>query len=175
MDGSSFDLLLQAVLQQKQRLEDLLEENRNLRRQLTDLRAGRGIVLEINGKQFPLISEMVADGVNTSQDTPVAEQAAVSMPLNETPVSTIPETPYPDTSTSTDQLEPAPDLANQLTEKIAPTSMFLEQMLIDEFASASTDHMATWKGPGTQKLPPAIDEDEKAALRRELIGSFLLE
>src|SRR5438094_3288286 len=80
MDSSSFDLLLQAVLQQKQRIENILEENRNLRRQLTDLRTGRGIVLEINGKQFPLMSEVVADGVNALQDTPTVEQATVSMP-----------------------------------------------------------------------------------------------
>ena len=49
-------------------------------------------------------------------------------------------------------------------------------MLIDEFAAAATSPMtpAVWQGTMTGKAA-TIDEEEKAALRKQLIGSFLLE
>ena len=57
MAGSSFELLMQEIFNQKQRMDELLEENHTLRHQLTDLRAGHGIFLEICGRRFALNTE----------------------------------------------------------------------------------------------------------------------
>ncbi len=84
---------------------------------------------------------------------------------------------------------PAAQLAEKEPESVAPASSaqaageqtassatFLEEIMLDEFASASTKPMAVWNGPvrATRKLQD-IDEEQKARLRRELTGSFLLE
>ncbi|WP_376794220.1 hypothetical protein [Thermogemmatispora sp.] len=70
---------------------------------------------------------------------------------------------------------------------------YLEEMLLDEFAAAATGPLGTLAdsatGPGSGPVPPqstsqsepagppsaALDEESKAALRRELMGSFLLD
>src|SRR5204863_6997369 len=54
---------------------------------------------------------------------------------------------------------------------ITPT--FLEQIMIDEFSLATTSSSAVWTGP--IKKTEVLDEAQKAVLRRELSGSFLLE
>ena len=56
---------------------------------------------------------------------------------------------------------------------VPTTSTFLEEALIDEFSSATTRQMSVWNGPTSSTS--SLDEDAKAALRRELMGSFLLE
>ena len=52
MESHPFDLLVQAVLRQQQLMEQLEEENWQLRRQLADLREGRVIYLDNDGKRF---------------------------------------------------------------------------------------------------------------------------
>ena len=184
MSGSSFELIMQEVLNQKQHLEELIEENQDLKRQLADLRGGRGIFLDIFGKQFALMGGPVVTSsqvVSPSQDSPASYQETISMALSEAPMSTIPETPLP----SYDEFEQAANYLDQEVEEVSeeevlqtmtPSSTFLEDMLIDEFAAATTSPMtaAVWQGAATRKAE-AIDEEEKAALRKELIGSFLLE
>lgn len=54
MDGNTFDSMLEEVSKQKELMESLAQENRLLRQQLTDLRAGRGILLDIAGRHFAL-------------------------------------------------------------------------------------------------------------------------
>lgn len=54
MDRDYFSQIAQAILKQKQRMEQLEAENRELRRYLDDLRTGRGIFVEILGRRFPL-------------------------------------------------------------------------------------------------------------------------
>ena len=184
MSSSSFELIMQEVLIQKQSLEELIEENQDLKRQLTDLREGRGVFLEICGKQFGLVGEPVVASpqvVSPLQDSPVSYQETIRMALNETPMSVVPETPLP----SNDEFEQVANYPDQEVEELReeevlqtalPSSTFLEDMLIDEFAAAATSPMtaAVWQGAVTQKAA-TIDEEEKAALRKELIGSFLLE
>jgi len=184
MGGSNFELIMQEVLNQKQCMDDLLAENRELRRQLTDLREGHGIIIDIQGMQFALGSEAFTNQfpvqvTPTIQNTPATfEPAPAAMPST-VPMGTVPETPYP----STDEFAQIAPFAEEVDEEgevgeeeVPPThtSTFLEEMLIDEFASAATSPMAVWKAPVTRKLT-AIDEDQNAALRKELIGSFLLE
>ncbi len=194
MAGSSFELLMQEIFNQKQRMDELLEENHTLRRQLTDLRVGHGIFLEIYGRRFALSTEnppSLSQRVSSVQDVPAVEQATISMPITETATDTpdsaeqttitestignIPETPLPDI----DQLGSLPPSAEHFEVETAELShtTFLEEMLIDEFAAAATSQIPVWRGSQTRKLPPVdlIDEEEKATLRKQLIGSFLLE
>ena len=96
-------------------------------------------------------------------------------------MSTSLETPLP----SYDEFEQAANYPDQEVEEVSeenvlqpvtPSSTFLEDMLIDEFAAAATSPMsaAVWQG-GVSEKAASIDDKEKAALRKELIGSFLLE
>ncbi len=52
------------------------------------------------------------------------------------------------------------------------TSGVLEEMLLDELSSAMNNRMAT---PAERKSSASFNEEQKANLRRELSGSFLLE
>ncbi len=185
MGGSNFELIMQEVLNQKQHMDELLAENSELRRQLTALRSGQGIFIEIEGRQFALESETFTNPfpVQSVPTTPAifeleppAQTTAVATSSN-MPMGTIPETPYP----SADDFAQVAQFSHKVDEvgeeeEVPPahTSPFLEEMLLDEFASAATSPMAVWKAPVTRKLA-AIDEDQNAALRKELIGSFLLE
>lgn len=184
MSGSSFELIMKEVLNQKQRMEELIEENQDLKRQLTDLREGRGISLDICGKQFALIGSLAAASpqvASPSQDSPASYHETISMPLSEAPMSTTPETPLP----SYDEFEQAETYPDQEVEEVSeeevlqtvtPSSTFLEDMLMDELAAAATTPMtaAVWQG-AVARQATTIDEEEKAALRKDLIGSFLLE
>src|SRR5579859_620114 len=180
MGGSSFDLIMQEVLNQKQRMEELHEENRALHRQLSDLRNGRGIFLEVYGKKFALIGEAVvaySQADSSSQNAPAIYSETISPPLDETPTNTVIETPLP----SNDEFEQVGDYLDHKVEDVQEeeaspkqASTFLEEMLIDEFASATTSQMAATTLESTEiSKPPTIEEEEKAALRKELIGSFL--
>ena len=54
MDGNYFEQLAHEIFKQKQRMDQLEAENRELRQRLADLRAGRGICVEIAGSRFAL-------------------------------------------------------------------------------------------------------------------------
>jgi cell division protein FtsB len=54
MDGNNFEHIAQELVKQKQLMDHLEAENRALRQQLADLRAGRGIFVEIAGSRFAL-------------------------------------------------------------------------------------------------------------------------
>ncbi len=198
MADSSFEILMQEIFNQKQRMDELLEENHTLRRQLTDLRAGHGIFLEICGRRFALNTENLlppSQRVSPVQDVPVAEQTTISIPMTDTTTDTpdsaeqttismpitavtmgyIPETPRPDSDAS-ESRSPSAEYSEVETAELSHTT-FLEEMLIDEFAAAATSQIPAWRGSQTRKLPTIdlIDEEEKAALRKQLMGSFLLE
>jgi hypothetical protein len=166
MGRSSFDLIMQEVINQKQYLDQLVEENQNLQRQLAELRAGQDILLEVCGQQFTLNGEAVvathSEKVSPKEDFS-ASQETINLPLSETSSSAIPDTEL--------SAEPARDNAEQQT---ASRTAFLEELLVDEFTTAVTSPMHSWIN-SPEKAAPPIDEDEKAALRRELSGSFLLE
>lgn len=196
MGGSSFDLLMQELTKHQHIMDKLEEENRALRRQLADLRAGRGIVLEILGQRFTLAGEALTPSPaqattvpttsNPTQSTSAqaetkpspAENAPVSPPKATTTPSSPVATPAPQEQRSTKAPAPqeqqstkAPTSQEQQSTK-APT--FLEEMMINEFETAmTTTPQAVWTGP--VKKPELSDEEQKAALRRELKGSFLLE
>lgn len=194
MSGSSFDAIAQAILQQQQVMEKLKEENRELRRQLAELRAGHGVFVEIGGQQIAL-SQLLQDDVPHTpsteiilpSDTQVAktetdmapsvvdspaaatESLQPTDPRTRTPdfPKTVPVTPARQADKQEEQKTPAAS-----NEQKAP-STFLEEMMIDEFSAAMTSPMAVWTGPAKQA--EITDEEKKAALRKELMGSFLLE
>jgi hypothetical protein len=228
--SSSFESILEALIQQKQVLEDMQAENESLRQQLADLRAGQGIFLEILGTRIPLastpdtyISDVVSDDsapVSSMMEV-TAPVAAVAPPiekdaaLQETSAIQLPEsdpalqettmvatvgsdlTLQPTASISSETLHMAEQgtsltdsdfVIEDVSENAVPISAgsspsFLEDAMLAEFATASTRHVGSWSGPITNSpIPngpitnnPDLDEEEKAALRRELMGSYILE
>ena len=54
MGGSYFEQIAQEIFKQKRLMEQLEAENRELRQRLAELRAGRGIFVEIAGSRFAL-------------------------------------------------------------------------------------------------------------------------
>lgn len=228
--SNNFDSILEALIQQKQVLEDMQAENEALRQQLADLRAGKGIFVEILGTRIPLVDtpethvfDAIPDGnvpapsaieetapvpVMTppaEKDASLQETSAIQLPepdpaLQETAMVEIPRNDLalqPTASISSEDLQeaaretssPGSDFViedvseNGVTVPAGSSSSFLEDALISEFATASTRHVSNWSGPITNSpLPngpitnnPDLDEEEKAALRRELMGSYILE
>jgi hypothetical protein len=88
-----FDMLLQELLKQKQRFEDLVAENQELRHQLTSLRAGQGLVVDILGKRFILSRELIS----SIEDTVISRAIRVPPPKEQTGPRT-PVPPPPDAS-----------------------------------------------------------------------------
>ena len=172
-NGSGFEQITEELLKQKQVLDDMEAENRELHRQLADLRAGRGIMINILGQHFSLTGETVV----TVQEEIPGQEADVSMqetsmianiPHDEASLPSIPETPIPNMVVVMEELS-----EDTSPSRPAVSPIFLEEMLLEEFTSAAGNQMSVWSGPVSSS--GEIDEAEKAALRRELMGSFLLE
>jgi hypothetical protein len=176
MSDNRFDSIAHAILEQKQMMDALVNENRELRRQIADLRAGHGVFIEVAGQRFPLKGEItVAQPVRTPN---VQQQDFLPVPgtssLPNMPVAQVQGNEYQESA----QAAPTPEYSSladtfavKEKEKV-PT--FLEEIMLDEFVAASTSPMTASKGAGARQEEP-IDEEQKAALRRELMGSFLLE
>jgi hypothetical protein len=167
--GSNFDLIMQELLKQKQILEDLEAENQELRRQLADLREGRGIFVEIVGERFALQKETSASS-SSEVEVPSTPQPQSVPTLDEAPTTMI---------NALSSVTPIPEgVPANLDEKaeedtLSLTPAFMEDMQLDEFTSASTNPMAVWTNSAPKPTP--TNEDEKVSLRRELMGSFLLD
>jgi hypothetical protein len=209
MSDGSFDLILQELLHQREIMDSLEAENRELRQQLADLREGRGIFVEIEGHRFALISEAgnisaPADSLSIAPSLAViAEQETPPVFVAQEPVSTA---GLPDVVEESEPVvSEVPPNMNFLLEDDGPitSSPFLQDVFDQETAAIPTSKMATWGESPSTPLPTStsepvpgsstepiqkpvqsvkpqqqsapIDEDEKAALRRQLIGSFLLE
>ena len=173
--SSNFELILQEVLKQKQLLEDLQKDNDELNRQLTELREGRGIFVEILGERYPLLGEA------TSVSPDAVATVDTDLSLQDTTEILSEALPYSEHETSEPVLETSSEEElEDLPIYVAPTmSSYLEEAMLDEFSAAATREMAqvaVWYGPsGPITNPPTFDEQEKENLRRELSGSFLLE
>ncbi|GAC1617190.1 MAG: hypothetical protein NVS4B9_07040 [Ktedonobacteraceae bacterium] len=181
MGGSNFDLIAQELLRHKQIMEEMEAENRWLREELANLRAGRGIFLEIDGKRIALdmvtgSSSQPAQSVQPVQ--PVAQPAPSTLQVKAEEAS-VPDRRRPARTRRTTMPLPAQEVQQE------ERASFLEEIMLDEFSTALTSPTAVWQGPATpamtamqQESPKKQgerDEDEMAALRRELMGSFLLE
>ena len=181
MSGNHFDQIAQELLKQKQLMDKIEAENRELRQQIVDLRSGRGIFVDIYGIRFAL-----RDDSSLVQITPDA-----SIPANTSTRTLTVETPVPaievaEITTQTQEQsvkEQVPQSnidGDQTSTGGEPT--FLEEIMMDEFANALTSPNAVWQDPAEKKQSKQqgkpqepIDEKQKEALRRELMVSFLLE
>ncbi len=186
MSSNYFARIEQEIRLLQQRRTALEAENLELRTQLTNLRNGRHILLEIEGQRFSFLSTVVelSTPILAAQQT-LSEQPAISgkapAPEEDVPTSTTETTIANNEILATEDLEEEEEAEEvekveeeQKQEKKKPLQpTFLEEMMINEFAAAATSPMAVWTGP--IKKQEAINEDQKAALRRELMGSFLLE
>lgn len=137
-----FEQIMSAVLEQKQVWEKLQAENRELRQQLLDLRAGRGIYVEIMNQRFQLVWD---PSKGSSEE---AQAASVKRPQANKGVK--------------GNMQAAPQTSSGV----------LEEMLLDELSSAMNNRMPP---PAERKSSAGLNEEQKATLRRELSGSFLLE
>ncbi|HVB74404.1 MAG TPA: hypothetical protein VNE38_12695 [Ktedonobacteraceae bacterium] len=222
--GSSFETILEALLKQKQVLEDLQAEHETLRQQLADLQAGRGIFVEILGTRIPLattpdaqVVDVVSNGkvaIETMEDTapliaamPAAKtdasleettaiyktdddltlQPTAAFAVTNADLTLQPAAAIPGESLQADAREtslPGSDFViedvseNETPMPVRASSSFLEDAMFAEFSTASRRHVDNWSAPNTNGPitdNPILDEDEKAALRRELMGSYILE
>lgn len=134
-----FEQIMSAVLEQKQVWEKLQAENRELRQQLLDLRAGRNIYVDIMNQRF----QLVWDSTKTHGEEAAGKRAQ------------------------------APKAAKGAAQPSSSPGV-LEEMLLDELSSAMSNRMSSGGG-GERKSTAGLNEEQKANLRRELSGSFLLE
>jgi hypothetical protein len=150
MTGTPFDQLLQELLRQQRLMEALQEENRDLRRQLTDLREARGISLDVCGKRFALLA---ASPPAPAQATPVPLIAVAAGAAAQEP-SALPDPRAEVAETPTLALPVPPGSASHpLQEEEASIPTFLEELMMDAFAAASTPSAgppATWSPPTTK-------------------------
>src|SRR5260370_32834542 len=65
--SAGFEGIAQMLLEQKKLMDALEAENRELRRQITDLRRGIGIAVVIEGKTIQLANEQNASGPSNAQ------------------------------------------------------------------------------------------------------------
>ena len=137
-----FEQIMSAVLEQKQVWEKLQAENRELRQQLIDLRAGRGIFVEIMNQRFEVVWE------STKGDSQSPEAAPGK------------------------RAQGAKNAKGAAQSAAANSSGVLEEMLLDELSTAMNNRMGS---ASERKSSTPLNEDQKASLRRELSGSFLLE
>lgn len=173
MGGSSFDLITQELLNQQHIMEELEAENRKLRQQLSDLRAGQGIFLEINGTRIALDTLQAAPNT-PSVDDPIETQEAAQPEKAPTASMDVPA----EDQAEAEVVQPVarrPQITTPLQKenKEPEQPTFLEEIMLDEFASALTSPQAVLKQP--KQKSEQSEEEQKANLRRELMGSFLLE
>jgi hypothetical protein len=70
MDSNNFEVLMGEIFRHKQIMEHLQEENRELRRQLTDLHEARGMILDICGRHFVMTRAWTPPPTLISPHTP---------------------------------------------------------------------------------------------------------
>jgi hypothetical protein len=171
MSSNSFDLITQEVLRQQKVMKILQAENRELHQQLTDLRSGRGICIEMNRKRFAL-SASCPSNVSDEQFLPLMAQEVSPIVAEETMVA-IPRVLLAETAKSTSPSQ------NDKQPAIPSSTTFLEEAMISEFASAMDDvpqtHVQAPIGQQQEHKQEKREEEQLAKLRRDLMGSYLLD
>ncbi len=193
MSGSSFDLIAQELLRQKSMMDQMEKENRELRHQLADLRAGRGFSIEIDGQRFSLPGEamipahvislaaqpiQIEPEVEAQQEPVVAEQRAASRQTRQLVMDAMEAMEAPEVQTTAIlPIYVEEETVQEAQVSPVTSSTFLEEVMIEEFTAASTRPLSVWSVPqpeqGTKSESP--EDEELAILRRQLIGSYLLE
>jgi hypothetical protein len=169
MSSESFDLITQELLKHQQTMESLQAENQELRQQLTDLRTGRGIFIEINGQRFALNTAFVAQASRVEASTSVQQQA---ISIADEPITAISQVVLTQTAKS------ALSTQNNQQAQTSSSSTFLEEAMISEFASALASPLTLLQDPIKPQEAPKqekSEEEQKEVLRRDLMGSYLLD
>jgi hypothetical protein len=162
-------------------LQSLQAENLALRQQLADLRAGQGVFIEVNGQLFALNTSLVSQAhpmatFSVGASSPVLQQA--NLPLADTPTTTIAKV------SSAESAKEALPTQNSIQEETGKQvangkkTTFLEEALISEFASALDAPSSLSEDPINQQEKNTEEkntEEQKAILRRDLMGSYLLD
>jgi hypothetical protein len=91
--SAGFEGIAQMLLEQKKLMDALEAENRELRRQLADLRRGIGIAVVIEGKTIQLATEP-AGPVAMSPQAQAALQSLQSLQNTPSPLPPTPTAPY---------------------------------------------------------------------------------
>ena len=98
--SAGFEGIAQMLLEQKKLMDALEAENRELRRQLTDLRRGVGIAVVIEGKTIQLATEQ-APSVSMTPQTQAALQSLQNLQNTQTNSQPIVSNGYGQTSRPT--------------------------------------------------------------------------
>lgn len=161
MGTNYFEQLGKEILHQKRLMDKLEEENRELRLQLAELREGRGIFIKIGDRYIPLLAN--------------GDESASPNKATQSKQSDVEDTPGRITNLAAPQLEkkePAP-VESTKTQEVP----FLEEVMLDEFASALTNPAPTNPAPTMPKPKDAQKNvyEEQRRLRQDLQGSYILE
>lgn len=165
MNSESFDLITQELLKHQQTMESLQAENRELRQQLADLRTGRGVFIEINGQRFALNATVISQASSVEASPSVQQQPGPS--IADKPTTAMSKLP------SAENAKEALLMQNNQQEKANSNPTFLEEAMISEFASALGSPLTLLQDP--IKPQEKSEEEQKANLRRDLMGSYLLD
>jgi len=152
VNDNTFELIMQELFKQKQRLDELKKENQELRSHLAELREGRGISIDILGQRFSTVLD-APEPLAASQGLPSSDQAV-------------------DKAISTISIEASRYNQDAGESLPSPSPAFLQEMIFDELASAATGPLVIGSDSATGSSLQA--EEEKAALRNELTDSYLL-
>lgn len=159
MENNTFDLLIEELHKQHQTMLQLQAANRKLQSEITALQAGQGIFIEIDGQRIAL-------------NLPTMVQTQAPTPTPPTPVAPAPNT-VPDTISDAPTISMPEIPVNKTTAPETPTkqasSSFLEDAMIDEFSSAMNSSTVI------QQESKLSTDEQKAVLRRQLMGSYILE
>jgi hypothetical protein len=169
MNSESFDLITQELLKHQRTMELLQAENQELRQQIADLRDGRGIFIEINGQRFALNVSFISQTSSVELSPPTQQSDPV---INEKSVEENAE------GLAVKNAERASQIENNKQEKTNNNITFLEEIMISEFASDLTSPLTLLQDPIGQQEgqnQEKSEEDQKAVLRRDLMGSYLLD
>jgi hypothetical protein len=156
MQRDYFDLIMQALLKQKQLLEQLEEENWQLRQQLTSLREAQGIFVVIEGKRFTLMAHGEENDLTTDP---------VAVPIPQQLSSTVKTVPHPTTvPASLHRSAIKSEYTEQAEEKATARFPMVEEKRSNTAPLQEMRPMALRPG-STDQLPPA-HEDAKATMHK---------
>src|SRR5690242_10900881 len=151
--SSGFDNILEALIQQKQVLEDMQAENASLRQQLADLRAGHGIFIEILGTRIPLAttSDAHVNDEVSEENAPAIDGIDVTAPVPAVAMEASAENDAWLLDTRVIEL-PEPDLALQETTMVAAAG---SDLTLQPTASISSEAM---QAAAEQAAPSPTDD-----------------
>lgn len=181
MGETTYETIVHEIFQLKQRMDAMMAENQALRQQLADLRDGHGMFVEIAGTPFALHRGEITMPFQVA--APVYRQRGASTYQTGDDISQM-ATPLPMSPAIPESEQGRAILEDQATGELPlATGQALEDVTINAFSDGPHPLSATPALEAPNETAPAgavppdpnDPNDPHAAIRRELIGSFLLE